>query len=104
MTYNLKLDEREFNILLSLITNNEFSSYDIVKPSENSRYDDENKEICFNELLEYGNAFLVKVIGVDEDSGSLNCETHIKQCEDKSDWFDDYEIVNGVNIRKKNMQ
>ena len=76
MTYNLKLDEREFEIVLRALVNDK--NYDIIKPVA-SKYDNDINNIDFRNMLEYGNAYLVKCCLVDEekDYKKLNCETHI---------------------------
>lgn len=100
MTYNLKLDEREFEIVLRALVNDE--NYDIIK-LVSSKYDNDITNIDFRDMLEYGNAYLVKCCSVDEekDYKKLNCETHINQCEKKNDWAEDYENCNyGIRKRK----
>ena len=100
MTYNLKLDEREFEIVLRALVNDK--NYDIIKPVP-SKYDNDIIDIDFRKMLEYGNAYLVKCCLVDEekDYKKLNCETHINQSEKKNDWVEDYEICNyGIRKRK----
>ena len=98
MTYNLKLDEREFAIVLRSLANDE--NFDIIKPTP-SKYDDDSISIDFKDMLEYGNAYLIKCCSIDEekDYGKLNCETHIKQCEENERWVEDYEICD-YGIRK----
>jgi hypothetical protein len=98
MTYNLKLDEREFGIVLRSLAKDE--NFDIIKPAS-SKYDDESISIDFRDMLEYGNAYLIKCCYIDEekDYGKLNCETHIKQCEENERWVEDYEICD-YGIRK----
>jgi len=98
MTYNLKLDEREFGILLRALANDE--NFDIIKPVP-SKYDDDIISIDFRNMLEYGNAYLVKYCSLDEekDYKRLNCETHISQYEKNNEWAEDYEVYN-YGIRK----
>lgn len=100
MTYNLKLDEREFAIVLRSLAKDE--NFDIIKPMP-SKYDNDIINIDFRDMLEYGNAYLVKVCLLDEekDYQKLNCETHINQSENNKDWFNEYEISNyGIKKRK----
>ena len=100
MTYNLKLDEREFAIVLRSLANDE--NFDIIKPTP-SKYDNDIMSIDFRDMLEYGNAYLVKFYLLDEekDYKKLNCETHINQYEKNNNWANDYEISNyGIRKRK----
>lgn len=98
MTYNLKLDEREFGILLNSIS--AYENFGIIKPVS-SKYDEDVVNIDFNDLLEYGNAYMIKYLLYDEkkDYRKLNCETHIKQCEKDEHWIDGYEKSN-YGVRK----
>ncbi len=95
MVYNIKLNEREFGIILNSLTKDE--KFDIIKPLL-TPYSGEEITINFQTLLEYGNAFLIKCRGLDEekDYQRLNCETHVKQCEKKKNWIDGYEYANGI--------
>ena len=93
MTYNLKLDEREFAIVLGALA--KYENFDIIKPSP-SKYDNDIISVDFKDMLEYGNAYLVKICLLDEekDYEKLNCETHINQYEKNKDWVREYEISN----------
>jgi hypothetical protein len=102
MTYNLKLDEREFELILKSLVNGE--NFDIIKPVP-SKYDNDAVSIDFRNMLEYGNAYLVKCCLCDEerDYQKLNCETHIEQCKKNAGWAEDYETCD-YGIRKKSFQ
>ena len=92
--YNIKLDERELDILLNALVS--YEHYDIIKPTI-ANDDHTNIELSFADLLEYGNAFLIKKEGIDEDKDfkKLNCQTHCNSYEiNGDDWINKFEIVN----------
>jgi len=99
MTYNLKLDEREFGIVIRALANSE--GFDIIKPIP-SKYGNGIIDIDFRDILEYGNAYLVKCCLLDEqkDYKKLNCETHIASCQENEEWLKKYEISK-YGVKKK---
>lgn len=99
MTYSLKLDEREFHLILDILTKS--PNFDIFKPMI-SQYDGDVRSIDFTELLEFGNAYLLKCCGLDEEKNydKLNVETHILQKEENDKWLEDY-VIEKNRIRMK---
>lgn len=98
-TYNLRLDERELDILLNALVHSEW--YDIIKPTAANECDDAIK-LSFADLLEYGNAFLIKKEGLDEnkDYKKLNCETHCKSIEKEgNDWINRFGLSDGEFLK-----
>ena len=100
MTYNIKLDEREFSLILEALSTNEW--FDTMNPVP-SKYDDDVVNLDFEKLLEYGNAYLIKCLGLDEDKDyqKLNVYAHIEQTEKNENWLDDYDKIDTFSIRKK---
>lgn len=100
MTYNIKLDEREFSLILEALSTNEW--FDTMNPVP-SKYDDDVVNLDFEKLLEYGNAYLIKCLGLDEDKDyqKLNPYAYIEQTEKNENWLDDYEKIDTFFIRKK---
>ena len=106
MIYNLKLNERQFNVLLDCIikTPGEGLGFDEVIIGEMDENDNDILEINFRDFAQYYNAYLIKCMKLDEESlhRKLNIETYCDDEENNPNWIDEFEPdYYGLRIKKK---
>lgn len=105
MIYNLKLDERQFNILLDCIlrTPGEGLGFDEVQVGNTEENENDIIEINFRDLAQYYNAYLIKCKELDEESlhRKLNIFTYCDDEENNPNWINDFEAKDCCTIIRK---
>lgn len=107
MIYNLKLDERQFNVLLNCILQTPgegLGGFDEVPIGNTEENENDIIEINFRDLAQYYNAYLIKCKKLDKESlhRKLNIFTYCDDEENNPNWIDDFEPdYFCVKIKKK---